>query len=297
LPAWLTFDPVTRSFSGTPSGADTGVLNVRVIASDHGQNDAHIDFTLRVLGLPVALPPGTPPAIDPLPPALPGDVAPMPETPRVEFISDPANEGLKNESLGQGPVASDGGSFDARGIPGGATDQGRERVAVEAPMQVAGLTRPDGFRIFVEPSSTHDISLLLVRPLNDQFSKPSEQISMSIPADTFVHTTQDAVISLSASRLNGAKIPAWLKFDAVKGEFRGSPPDGFDGDLEIKVTARDNFGNEVSTVFRFRVHAIRPKASFVGKEGLSQQIRAQTGLHTRVGSFPQATQPGRGATR
>jgi hypothetical protein len=34
LPAWLTFTPSTRTFSGTPAGGDVGTLSVKVTASD-----------------------------------------------------------------------------------------------------------------------------------------------------------------------------------------------------------------------------------------------------------------------
>ena len=36
LPAWLSFNPATRSFSGTPTGADVGSLLVKVTATDNG---------------------------------------------------------------------------------------------------------------------------------------------------------------------------------------------------------------------------------------------------------------------
>ena len=34
LPAWLSFDPVTRTFSGTPLNGDVGTVSIDVIASD-----------------------------------------------------------------------------------------------------------------------------------------------------------------------------------------------------------------------------------------------------------------------
>jgi hypothetical protein len=34
LPAWLSFDPATRTFSGSPGNADVGTLAVRVTATD-----------------------------------------------------------------------------------------------------------------------------------------------------------------------------------------------------------------------------------------------------------------------
>ena len=36
LPTWLSFNPATRSFSGTPTGADVGSLLVKVTATDNG---------------------------------------------------------------------------------------------------------------------------------------------------------------------------------------------------------------------------------------------------------------------
>jgi FKBP-type peptidyl-prolyl cis-trans isomerase 2 len=47
LPSWLSFDAVTRTFSGTPSLTDAGVLSIKVIAND-GQLSANQVFTLTV---------------------------------------------------------------------------------------------------------------------------------------------------------------------------------------------------------------------------------------------------------
>jgi hypothetical protein len=51
LPAWLSFDPHLRTFSGNPSPADTSPLMVRVTASDgHGQSAAD-DFQLTLVNI------------------------------------------------------------------------------------------------------------------------------------------------------------------------------------------------------------------------------------------------------
>lgn len=47
LPAWLSFNPSTRTFSGTPSIGDVGTLSVRVTASD-GTLTVFDDFTITV---------------------------------------------------------------------------------------------------------------------------------------------------------------------------------------------------------------------------------------------------------
>lgn len=48
LPAWLTFDAATRTFSGTPLQANAGAIDVRVRATDSGGLHAQDTFTLNV---------------------------------------------------------------------------------------------------------------------------------------------------------------------------------------------------------------------------------------------------------
>lgn len=328
LPSWISFDPVTRTFTGTPGGGDVGEVTLRVTASDHGLHAATADFTMRVLALPL----GLPPAVVAPPPALPPEL-PVAEPSRGLTIHvggflgggggsdraggaggewDVGGERWPSENEGEGdPVLDDHALTITRAVTGhDDVSIDRNGVSLDSVLgvsasrfasgdsselsirglehgdawragdfvsQAGGLTRPDGFRIVVAPSPTDSIALLLVRPLNDQVSKPADGISMSVPADTFSHTQRDAVVILSASRVDGSRLPAWLQFNAMKGEFSGVAPATFDDDLDIKITARDNFGNEVSTVFRFRIHASNARVSFIGREGLSAQLRAQAG--------------------
>ena len=48
LPAWLTFDPATRTFSGTPRDADAGQAVITVVATDSVGEEAPGSFTLTV---------------------------------------------------------------------------------------------------------------------------------------------------------------------------------------------------------------------------------------------------------
>jgi hypothetical protein len=49
LPLWLSFDPATRTFSGTPGNGDVGALEIKVTATDKGHLSAFDTFTLTVL--------------------------------------------------------------------------------------------------------------------------------------------------------------------------------------------------------------------------------------------------------
>ena len=48
LPAWLSFDATTRTFSGAPANADVGAIIVRVTATDTAGASAHGGFMLAV---------------------------------------------------------------------------------------------------------------------------------------------------------------------------------------------------------------------------------------------------------
>src|SRR5262249_28665898 len=48
LPAWLRFDPVARTFTGTPLNGDVGLLNVKVSAVDRSGASAFDLFALTV---------------------------------------------------------------------------------------------------------------------------------------------------------------------------------------------------------------------------------------------------------
>ena len=48
LPAWLSFDPGTQTFSGTPLNDDVGALTIRVTATDTAGATATQDFTVTV---------------------------------------------------------------------------------------------------------------------------------------------------------------------------------------------------------------------------------------------------------
>ncbi|BAU44230.1 Ig-like domain-containing protein [Leptolyngbya sp. O-77] len=51
LPAWLTFNPANRTFSGTPANANVGTIALRVVATDPSGARSEGTFTLTVLNV------------------------------------------------------------------------------------------------------------------------------------------------------------------------------------------------------------------------------------------------------
>ena len=55
LPGWLKFDAATGTFSGTPTGSDTGTITVRVTATDPSGATASTSFALKIEEAPKAV--------------------------------------------------------------------------------------------------------------------------------------------------------------------------------------------------------------------------------------------------
>ncbi len=88
--------------------------------------------------------------------------------------------------------------------------------------------------------------------LADISSNEDAAINIAIPADTFSDVDGDA-LTLSASLVDGSDLPAWLSFDGSS--FTGTPPQDFNGVLDIEVTASDAQFN-VTDSFTFTINPI-----------------------------------------
>lgn len=64
--------------------------------------------------------------------------------------------------------------------------------------------------------------------LPNQSSAEGEAVSFALPANALTAPDGDA-LTLSATLLGGAALPKWLVFDAVAGNFSGTPPQDFNG--------------------------------------------------------------------
>jgi hypothetical protein len=87
-----------------------------------------------------------------------------------------------------------------------------------------------------------------------------------------VHTKAEAVIAITAKLTNGQDLPDWVRFDARSGTFKLDPPNGFNDELQIKVTARDGEGREAVSIFKFHVGEGKLKGKGSSRSSFSEQI-------------------------
>ena len=162
LPGTLTFDPVTRTFSGTPPQNFNGPLEIRVTASDN-TNSASDTFTLNV-------------------------------------------------------------------------------------------------------TAANDAPVVNI-PIADQSSPEDAPWSFQVPANTFTDVENDALF-YTAALTNGDPLPGTLTFDPVTRTFSGTPPQNFNGSIDIRVTATDGT-NSTSDTFTLNITAANDAPVVVNGESVS----------------------------
>ena len=230
LPAWLTFDTESRTFSGTPSNADTpATLSITVTASD-GTLSSSVTFTISA------------PESNQRPPR-PEVTDQTAATGRsfsyqVPEITDPDGDSLTyNAALGQAmnPLPS-WLTFDA----GTRTFSGTPR-----PTHVGSITILVGVSdelLSASASFTLEVVLGANRPptaptLTDQTA--TEDVSFSYTVTAFSDPDEDT-LSYTAAQSNNDSLPGWLSFTSSSRTLSGTPGEAdTPASLTIRITASD----------------------------------------------------------
>jgi len=85
----------------------------------------------------------------------------------------------------------------------------------------------------------------------DQETEVNEYYSFDLPENVFIDNDFEDVLTISASLASGEELPAWLTFDSDLMQFSGTP--GEVQSIDIKLTATDIFGEEISDIFNLNV--------------------------------------------
>ena len=96
--------------------------------------------------------------------------------------------------------------------------------------------------------------LFVLNGIENTSIEVGQEIDYRVPKDAFGHTNTAAIVQLEASLSDGSPLPEWLDFDPTSGTFSGRPPASARGVIDVKVTARDDKGREVSFSFRVQIN-------------------------------------------
>lgn len=95
---------------------------------------------------------------------------------------------------------------------------------------------------------------VLAAAIADQSINEDSPLNFQVPVGTFSDPDSD-MLTLTATLADGSALPAWLTFDPETNTFSGTPPQDFNGQIALKVTASDGEFS-VSDDFNLTVKAV-----------------------------------------
>ena len=251
LPAWLSFDPITQAFSGTPGNSDTGILALRVYAADGNGSQAFDEFSLTINNTNDA------PTVAN---AITDQVAS--EDAAFSFVvpADAFADADVGDSLTLSATLSDGSplptwlSFDAVTNTFSGTPTNAEVGAISVTVTATDGSSASVIDTFALTVNNTNDTPTVANAITDQVTSEDAAFSFVVPVDAFADVDAGDSLTLSATLSDGSPLPTWLSFDAVTNTFSGTPNNGEVGALNITVTATDGSAASVSDTFALTVN-------------------------------------------
>jgi Ca2+-binding RTX toxin-like protein len=232
LPSWLNFDSQTQTFSGQPPGNYSGILRLKLTASDGA---ASVSTGLEIIVDQVNDLPILNDQLDPIT-LLEGQsqTVPLP----ADFVSDVDDTEFSYF------VSMANGAF----LPTWISIDRDNALLTIAPPRGASGTYAVTLSVFDgqdTATTTIEVSVgadnrgpSVSDPLPDVTISENESVGFTVPTGSFTDVDGDA-LTYTATLSNDTALPEWLAFDAATQVFTGTPPVNFNGSLDFKVTASD----------------------------------------------------------
>ncbi|WP_236759713.1 calcium-binding protein [Agrobacterium tumefaciens] len=241
LPGWLTFNPATGVFSGTPTAVDGGILDVAVTASD--------GITASTTRFGIAI--GTNNTY----PTLGSPIASLNATEDLEFVFDiPAgafNDITPGDRLRYTAEMADGTELPSwlkldavtgrfTGAPNNG-DVGLFQIRITA-IDVGGASVSTTTSLVV--GNTNDAPNV-VEQLESFYTAEGAPFAYAVPQGIFADIDAGDQLTLEAFQADGSALPEWLQFNPATSSFYGVPDDADVGILSVVVRATDRSGASV----------------------------------------------------
>ena len=241
---WLSFDPATRTFSGTPLNTHVGTTSVTVTATDSSGELITDSFDIVIANSNDA-------------PTLANAMADQSASEDSPFSFQFANNVFADVDAGDTLTytsdATDWLSFDPvtrtfSGTPLN-THVGTTSVTVTA-TDGNGSNISNSFNIIISSSSNNNDddnnqSPILVHEIKDLNTTAESFFSFAFPSNTFVdpNTSTNDHLTYTATLSDGLVLPNWLKFDAANRTFSGAPNNSDVGSISINLSANNGSGS------------------------------------------------------
>ena len=251
LPAWLSFDGATRTFSGTPTSAHIGTVTVDVVAND-GNGGTSTDTFNIVVGNAN----GAPFVANPIPNQSANEDAIF----NFQFSATTFNDPDVGDILTYSAQLAGGGalpgwlSFDpiTRTFSGTPTNSDVGTITIQVTANDGSQSVSDNFDLMV--MNTNDAPVVN-NPIPDQNAFENTTFNYQFPANTFSDPDVGDTLVYSAQLSGGGMLPGWLSFDAFTRTFSGIPTNGDVGTISIDVIVSNGNGGSVTDTFNIIVLA------------------------------------------
>jgi hypothetical protein len=253
LPAWLSFNAGTRTFSGTPLNANVGTVSVDVIANDGNSGTATDTFDIVVANVNDA-------------PTLANAILNQDATESSAFSFQFASNTFADIDVGDtltySAQLSGGGALPAwlsfnsatRTFSGTPADADVGTVTVEVTADDGnGGTVNDTFNIVVADFNN---APTVANAIANQNATEDVAFNFSFAANTFADADAVDTLTYSAQLAGGGALPTWLSFNAATRTFSGTPANSDVATVSIDVIADDGNSGTVTDTFDVVVDAV-----------------------------------------
>ncbi|MBE9171371.1 tandem-95 repeat protein, partial [Pleurocapsales cyanobacterium LEGE 06147] len=250
LPSWLTFNPETRTFSGTPVNEHVGQIAIEITATDNDSETAQDIFDLEVINVN---------DIPTLETAIANQVATEDEVFNFTFPENTFNDIDAGDSLTYTATLSDESvlpswlifNAETRNFSGTPLNEDVGKIGI-----TLTATDNDGetvTNIFdLEVINVNDTPTLETA-IASQIATEDELFSFTFPENTFNDVDAGDSLTYTATLSDGSALPSWLTFNPETRTFSGTPANKNVGQIAIEITATDNDGEAATDIFNLEV--------------------------------------------
>ena len=252
LPTWLSFDAVTRTFSGTPGNNNVGTFALTVTATDTENLSASATFDLTVTNVNDA-------------PTVAASIADQTAAEDSPFIFTVSGNTFADQDHVHGDVLTYNATLaDGTALPSWLSFDPSTRTFSGTPLNgdvgtlaltvtatdSENLSVSTGFTLAIQ--NTNDAPTV-ANPIVDQIAPTGAAFTFTVPTNSFADVDLGDSLTYSATLANGSALPVWLSFNRTTRTFNGTPASGDAGVVNIKVTATDTESLSVSDLFDLTV--------------------------------------------
>lgn len=266
LPGWLSFNPATRAFTGSPTGADVGTISVDVIATDGTAQSVTDTFDIVVSN----------------------DLQALNLTTNQTFTEDVTRN--LTDIVAASAQANITATLTISDVNAGALTTGTSNAVTSTYNAVTGVWQASGAKADVNtllasvsfvPTANYEQGFTITtqvqdgidtlngtitmtaQPVNDaptvdnaltgQYISQPDALSYTFAANIFSDIDAGDSLTYTATLADGTALPAWLSLDGATRTFSITAGNGVVGSYEIKLIATDSGGATTTTNFQLAV--------------------------------------------